>query len=86
MKSFRVKAALALLVLLLIVPLTASVISAQAKAASASVANDPTAINLAHLNGLSQEVTIDGKQMLIIHIYSEYPDYKWVDAPGEGIA
>jgi hypothetical protein len=87
MKLFRVKVALVLLaLLLLIVPLTTSVISAQAKAASASVETDPISINLAHLDSLSQEVTIDGKQMLIIHIYSEYPDYKWVDAPGEGIA
>jgi hypothetical protein len=42
--------------------------------------------NLAHLNHLYEEVTIAGHPMAIIHIYSEYPDYKWVDAGNEGIA
>lgn len=43
-------------------------------------------VNLAHLNHLYQEIEIDGNRMAIIHIYSEYPDYEWVDAHGEGIA
>ncbi|MEH7504704.1 hypothetical protein V7152_22245 [Neobacillus drentensis] len=43
-------------------------------------------VNLDHLDFLNEEVTIDGKEMLITHIYSEFPDYKWVDASGEGIA
>ncbi|MCJ8014508.1 hypothetical protein MUG84_22670 [Paenibacillus sp. KQZ6P-2] len=43
-------------------------------------------INLDHLDFLNEEVTIDGKDMLITHIYSEYPEYNWVDASGEGIA
>lgn len=43
-------------------------------------------INLSHLDSLNEEITIDGRDMLITHIYSEYPDYKWVDASGEGIA
>lgn len=42
--------------------------------------------NLAHLNHLYEEVTIGGRPMAIVHIYSEYPDYKWVDAGNEGIA
>jgi hypothetical protein len=42
--------------------------------------------NLAHLNHLYEEVVIDGREMAIIHIYSEYPDYEWVDAAEEGIA
>ncbi len=42
--------------------------------------------NLAHLNYLYEEVRISGQPMAIIHIYSEYPDYKWVDAGNEGIA
>ena len=37
-------------------------------------------VNLDHLDFLNEEVTIDGKEMLITHIYSEFPDYKWVDA------
>lgn len=43
-------------------------------------------INLAHLNFLSEEVEIDGQPQLITHIYSEAPQYTWVDASGEGIA
>lgn len=42
--------------------------------------------NLTHLNHLYQEVTIGGQPMAIIHIYSEYPDYQWVDDSDEGIA
>ena len=43
-------------------------------------------VNLAHLNHLYENVVIDGKEMGIIHIYAEYPDYAWVDAHNEGIA
>ncbi len=43
-------------------------------------------VNLAHLNSLYEEVVIEDREMAIIHIYSEYPDYNWVDANNEGIA
>ncbi len=43
-------------------------------------------VHFAHLNHLYEEIALDGKDMAIIHIYSEYPDYKWVDAQDEGIA
>lgn len=42
-------------------------------------------VNLAHLDFLTEPVTIDGKDMAIVHIYSETPNYEWVDAAGEGI-
>lgn len=42
--------------------------------------------NLTHLNRLYEEIQIENKGMAIIHIYSEYPDYGWVDAGDEGIA
>ncbi|BCX06136.1 MAG: hypothetical protein KatS3mg053_4074 [Candidatus Roseilinea sp.] len=45
-----------------------------------------TLINLAHLDFLSEEVEIGGVPMILTHIYSEYPNYEWVDASGEGIA
>ncbi len=49
--------------------------------------NSPlTLINFAHLNFLSEEIEINGKPMILTHIYSEYPNYEWVDASGEGIA
>lgn len=46
----------------------------------------PTLINFAHLDFLSEDVEINGKPMILTHIYSEYPRYEWVDASGEGIA
>lgn len=43
-------------------------------------------VNTQHLNKLFQEINFNGTKVGIVHIYSEYPDYKWVDAKGEGIA
>lgn len=46
----------------------------------------PSLITTAHLDHLYEQVTIQDTEMGIIHIYSNYPDYQWVDASGEGIA
>ncbi|MCX8066554.1 MAG: hypothetical protein N3B68_01795 [Anaerolineae bacterium] len=43
-------------------------------------------INLAHLQHLTEIVEWDGEPVALVHIYSEAPDYGWVDAAGEGIA
>jgi len=43
-------------------------------------------VNFAHLEHLTQTVHLNGQPCDIIHIYSEYPDYQWVDAAEEGIA
>ncbi len=43
-------------------------------------------LNTTHLDSLYEEVTISEKTFGIIHIYSEYPDYKWVGDEDEGIA
>lgn len=43
-------------------------------------------VNLAHLRFLTEPVTVSGREMAIVHIYSESPDYAWVDAAGEGIS
>ena len=43
-------------------------------------------INTAHLDFLYEEITIADQSIGIIHIYSEYPDYKWVGDADEGIA
>ena len=51
-----------------------------------SAANQADLINLSHLRFLTEPVTIDGHDMAIVHIYSEAPEYKWVDAAGEGIS
>jgi hypothetical protein len=43
-------------------------------------------INLGHLQWLTEIVEWDGQPVALVHIYSEAPDYGWVDASGEGIA
>ncbi len=43
-------------------------------------------INTSHLDYLYQKVKVNGKEFGIIHIYADYPDYKYVEAKGEGIA
>ena len=43
-------------------------------------------INLAHLNFLTEPILVNGKELGIVHIYSEAPKYQWVDASGEGIS
>ncbi|NOX67504.1 MAG: hypothetical protein GXO85_17295 [Chlorobi bacterium] len=43
-------------------------------------------INTSHLDYLYEEIKVSGKSMGIIHIYSNYPDYKWIDDADEGIA
>ena len=43
-------------------------------------------VNLNHIDYLVEKVVMDGDTVGIIHIYSEYPDYHYVSAPGEGIS
>lgn len=43
-------------------------------------------VNSAHLDYLCEEISIDNKNMSIVHIYADYPDYKWLDDPDEGTA
>ncbi len=45
-----------------------------------------TLVNTSHLDSLYEDITVDNKAMGIIHIYSDYPDYKWVGDDDEGIA
>jgi hypothetical protein len=42
-------------------------------------------INTTHLDHLYEEITVHGNKMAIVHIYSNYPDYNWIDAEDEGI-
>ena len=56
---------------------------------SCSQVNNETSkfeVNKSHLDYLYQEITINNKPMGIIHIYSDYPSYKFVEAKGEGYA
>lgn len=68
---------------------------ALAPTASATAVSSPGAllatarsgvVNPAHLDFLTEQVEIDGRPMAIVHIYSEAPAYRWVDASGEGIS
>ena len=43
-------------------------------------------INFSHLEYLSESIKLNGDSVDIIHIYSNYPEYKWTDATSEGIA
>jgi hypothetical protein len=43
-------------------------------------------VNLDHLLHLTEPVTINEQEMAIVHIYSEFPDYEWVDDADEGIS
>jgi hypothetical protein len=51
-----------------------------------SYAQDEALVNLNHLKFLTETVTIEGEAMALVHIYSETPEYEWVDAAGEGLA
>jgi len=51
-----------------------------------SAADSLRFFNLSHLDYLYQEIEVKQQKMAIIHIYAEYPDYRWKEAPGEGIA
>lgn len=43
-------------------------------------------VNSAHLDYLYENIEIDGEEMAIIHIYSNYPEYKYIDDDDEGTA
>jgi hypothetical protein len=43
-------------------------------------------VNLDHLLFLTEPVQFGDRDVAIVHIYSEQPDYQWVDAAGEGIS
>lgn len=41
-------------------------------------------VNFDHLLHLTEEIEFQGETVHIVHIYSEYPDYGWVDAADSG--
>ena len=43
-------------------------------------------VNTSHLDHLYELINANGSKLGIIHIYSEYPDYKWVGDEDEGIS
>ncbi len=64
---------------LLLVPLCVS-----AQEATEMLAAD--LVNLDHLRFLTEPVTVADRELAVVHIYSEAPDYEWVDAAGEGLS
>ncbi|MCB9249424.1 MAG: hypothetical protein H6613_13195 [Ignavibacteriales bacterium] len=43
-------------------------------------------VNTSHLDYLYEEININKTEMAIIHIYSNYPSYEYVDDEDEGTA
>ena len=43
-------------------------------------------INFSHLEHLTETIKLNDKQVDIVHIYADYPDYKWMDASSEGVS
>jgi hypothetical protein len=43
-------------------------------------------INTTHLDFLYEDIKVDDREMGIIHIYSNYPEYEWIGDDDEGIA
>ncbi len=44
----------------------------------------PSSINFTHLEHLTEEILFQGDLVAIVHIYSQYPDYRWMDARESG--
>ncbi len=43
-------------------------------------------VNFAHLEHLTEGIYFNGDSVNFVHIYADYPSYKWIDANDEGIA
>lgn len=49
----------------------------------------PTQANFSHLRHLTEAITLGGDSVDIVHVYANYPDYRWLeaaDAGTEGVA
>ncbi len=49
-------------------------------------AQEESLINTSHLDHLYSNIVVNDDTMGIVHIYSDYPNYNYVEAKGEGIA
>ena len=45
---------------------------------------EPSLVNFKHLEYLTEKIELYGDTVSIVHIYSNYPGYKWVDAKESG--
>ncbi len=53
---------------------------------SMTAAAEEPLVNLDHLRHLTEPALINGVEMALVHIYSEYPTYDWVDDADEGLS
>lgn len=51
-----------------------------------SIGQTTFTVNKSHLDYLYKEIEVNGRQMAVIHIYSNAPDYKFIDDTDEGYA
>lgn len=72
---------LIMVILLLTVPLLALT-----QGTTPEVSSQDDLVNLDHLRFLTESVDAEGREMAVVHIYAEAPDYEWVDAAGEGLS
>lgn len=54
--------------------------------AFACAAQHSTLVNFSQLDQLCEDIDFQGKPCAIVHIYSDAPDYGWVDSAAEGIS
>jgi len=45
---------------------------------------EPSMVNFAHLEHLTEQITVAGDTVDIVHVYANYPDYAWVNAKESG--
>ncbi len=45
----------------------------------------PSLVNFRHLRDLTETIRLNGDTVDIIHVYSNYPDYRWFDAADAGV-
>lgn len=74
------------LILLLVLGLTLSGVPVMQPHTSTAQDAPDDLVNLDHLRFLTEPIIVNGQEMAVVHIYSEYPDYEWVDAAGEGLS
>jgi hypothetical protein len=50
----------------------------------ASGGGDSSTVNFSHLRHLTEQIRFQGQDVDIIHVYANYPDYRWVGAAESG--
>ncbi len=69
---------------LLLIIVAIAIISCNANDGIVPTPTLKTVINLNHFNYLYEDISFQGKEVGIVHIYSEYPTYEYAIEPNEG--